>query len=75
MEVELVGTNLAVLVKDTRILDDTEIIENKLDNVFYEIIAIEKSGADTFNETDTTDINPYDPDKIKVRSDKIAVSI
>lgn len=75
MEVELVGTNLAVLLKDTRILDDTETIENKLDNVFYEIIAIEKSGADTFNETDTTDINPYDPDKIKVRSDKIAVSI
>ena len=75
MEVELVGTNLAVLHKDTRILDDTETIENKLDNVYYEIIAIEKSGADTFNETDTTDINPYDPDKIKVRSDKIAVSI
>lgn len=75
MEVELVGTNLVVLLKDTRILGDTETIENKLDNVFYEIIAVEKSGADTFNETDTTDINPYDPDKIKVRSDKIAVSI
>lgn len=75
MEVELKGTNLEVLHKDTRILDDTETIENKLDNIFYEIIAIEKSGADTFNEVDTTDINPYDPDKIKVRSDKIAVSI
>jgi hypothetical protein len=75
MEVELVGQNLVVLIKDTRIVDDTETIENKLDNVLYEIIAIEKSGADTFNESDTTDINPYDPDKIKVRSDKIAVSI
>lgn len=75
MDVELVGTNLVVLIKDNRIVDDTETIENKLDNVLYEIIAIEKSGADTFNESDSTDINPYDPDKIKVRSDKIAVSI
>ena len=75
MEVELVSPNLVVLYKDTRILDDTEAIENKLENIFYEIIAIEKSGADTFNESDTIDINPYDPDKIKVRSDKIAVSI
>lgn len=75
MEVELAGTDLVVLNKDNRIVDDTETIENKLDNVVYEIIAIEKSGADTFNESDSTDINPYDPDKIKVRSDKIAVSI
>jgi len=75
MEVELVSPNLVVLYKVTRILDDTEAIENKLENIFYEIIAIEKSGADTFNESDTIDINPYDPDKIKVRSDKIAVSI
>lgn len=75
MELELVGQNLLVLLKDVRIIDDVETIENKLDKVLYEIIEVEKSGADTFNESDTTDINPYDPDKIKVRSDKIAVSI
>jgi hypothetical protein len=75
MEIELVGQNLMVSLKDVRILDDDETIEKKLDKVLYEIIEVEKSGADTFNESDTTDINPYDPDKIKVRSDKIAVSI
>ncbi len=75
MEVELKGKNLIALIKDVRITDDDATIENKLDNVLYEIIEVEKSGADTFNESDTTDINPYDPDKIKVRSDKIAVSI
>lgn len=75
MELELVSQNLLVLLKDVRIIDDVETIEKKLDKVLYEIIEVEKSGADTFNESDTTDINPYDPDKIKVRSDKIAVSI
>ena len=75
MELELVGQNLVVLLKDVRIIDDNETIEKILDKVLYEIIEVEKSGADTFNESDTTDINPYDPDKIKVRSDKIAVSI
>jgi len=75
MELELVGQNLLVILKDVRIIDDVETIENILDKVLYEIIEVEKSGADTFNESDTTDINPYDPDKIKVRSDKIAVSI
>jgi hypothetical protein len=75
MELELVGQNLLVSLKDVRILDDDETIESKLDKVLYEIIEVEKSGADTFNESDSTDINPYDPDKIKVRSDKIAVSI
>lgn len=75
MEIELVGQNLIVLLKDHRIIDDNDTIEKILDKVLYEIIEVEKSGADTFNESDTTDINPYDPDKIKVRSDKIAVSI
>ncbi|AVF48291.1 hypothetical protein CMT89_08515 [Elizabethkingia anophelis] len=75
MELELQGQNLSVWLKDVRILDDDESIENKLDNILFEIIEIEKSGADTFNENDSSDINPYDPDKIKVRSDKIAVSI
>lgn len=75
MELELVGQNLLVLLKDNRIVDDNETIEKILDKVLYEIIEVEKSGADTFNESETTDINPYDPDKIKVRSDKIAVSI
>ncbi len=75
MELELVGQNLVVSYKDNRIIDDVETIENKLDNVLYEIIEVEKSGTDTFNESETFDINPYDPDKIKVRSDKIAVSI
>ncbi|MCF8428273.1 MAG: DUF262 domain-containing protein [Bacteroidia bacterium] len=75
MELELVGQNLVVLLKNVRIIDDNETIEKILDKVLYEIIEVEKSGADTFNESDPTDINPYDPDKIKVRSDKIAVSI
>ncbi|HFK5538322.1 TPA: DUF262 domain-containing protein [Elizabethkingia anophelis] len=75
MEIELVGQNLLVLLKDVRIVDNNETIEKILDKVLYEIIEVEKSGADTFNESETTDINPYDPDKIKVRSDKIAVSI
>jgi uncharacterized protein with ParB-like and HNH nuclease domain len=75
MELELVGQNLNVLIKDARIMDDIDTVENKLDNVLYEIIEIEKSGADSFNESENTDINPYDPDKIKVRSDKIALSI
>ena len=75
MEIELVGKNLKVLLKDVRIVDDNDTVDKILDKVLYEIIEVEKSGADTFNESETTDINPYDPDKIKVRSDKIAVSI
>ena len=75
MEIELRGRELVVLFKDLKIVDDAGIIETKLDNVLYQIIEIEKSGADQFNESEATDINPYDPDKIKVRSDKIAVSI
>lgn len=75
MELEMVAQNLNILIKDARIIDDIETIESKLDNILFEIIEIEKSGADSFNESETTDINPYDPDKIKVRSDKIALSI
>lgn len=75
MELELSDQNLMVIFKDVRITDNAETIEKKLDQILYEIIEIENSGADTFNESETTDINPYDPDKIKVRSDKIAVSI
>lgn len=75
MEIEVDSPNISIILKDKRIIDEDDIIENKLDSLLYEIIEIEKSGADSFNDNDTTELNPYNPDEIKVRTDKVNITL
>lgn len=66
---------LDILFKNPEIVDSDDLIESKLDNLLLEIIEVEKSGTDSFSDNNESDLNPYNPDKIKVRSDKIAVAV
>jgi len=75
MEIEVNSPNINIVIKDIRILDEDENIENKLDTLLYEIIEIEKSGADSFNDEELSEINPYNPDEIKVRTDKLNITL
>ena len=75
LEIELENQSLKWVYKDTRITNTDDEIDFKLENLFYQIIEIEKSGTDSFNETDKPELNPYDPDKIKVRTDKINLTL
>jgi hypothetical protein len=74
MKVELSDNDsLKILEKSDEIVDDEEIIESKLDDLLSEIIEKQKAGTDTFNEGKPDGINPYNPEEIKVRSDKITI--
>lgn len=75
MEVEISIPNIEIISKDDRIKDEDDIIENKLDNLLYEIIEVEKSGADSFGDENITELNPYNPDEIKVRTDKLNITL
>jgi hypothetical protein len=75
IKLELLGQTLNILYKSPEIQDNEEVIESKLDNLILEIFEIEKSGTDSFSDNNEADLNPYNPDKIKVRSDKIAVAV
>jgi len=67
--------SIKVLMKSDEIADDEEIIESKLDDLLSEIIEKQKSGTDTFNEGKSKEFNPYNPEEIKVRSDKISITL
>ena len=75
MEIEVNSPNINIVIKDIRIIDEDDSIESKLDNLLYEIIEIEKSGADSFNDEDSNELNPYNPDEIKVRTDKLNITL
>ncbi|WP_118953417.1 DUF262 domain-containing protein [Taibaiella helva] len=76
MELRFTGKNLDIISQSTDIIDDAETIDSKLDLLLHSIIEAERSGTDEYSEAgDSTELNPYDPDKIKVRSDKISVTL
>jgi hypothetical protein len=65
--------------KSSEITDDEEIIESKIDDLLSEIIEKQKSGTDTFNEgkdeKKEDEYNPYNPEEIKVRTDRIPITL
>lgn len=51
------------------------IIQSKLDELLHEIIDVESSGTDAFADDIQEELNPYNPDDIKVRNDKIPITL
>lgn len=75
IELELSGQTLKVLNMSSEIIDDFDILETKLDNLLLDIIETEKSGTDGFGDIYSNELNPYNPDEIKVRTDKINITL
>ena len=73
MTLELNGNHFIIKQKSNLIIDDSETIESKLDDLVIEIIQIEQSGTDSFVENSQGNDDPYNPDDIKVRTDKLAI--
>jgi hypothetical protein len=74
MELELFENNLKILSKSPDLINN-EFIETKLEELFLKIIETERSGTDNYSEGDFLEQNLYDPEKIKVRTDKIPVTL
>jgi len=75
VSLKLENQSLEIISISEIIIDSEELINSKLDELVHEIIEIEKSGTDNYNEGDSQELNPYDPEKIKVRTDKIPVTL
>lgn len=73
ISLEMFDNHFAILEKSNLIIDNEEIIQSKLDDLIIDIIKIEQSGTDSFGESIQNDDNPYNPDDIKVRTDKLAI--
>ncbi|MDR0567004.1 MAG: DUF262 domain-containing protein [Prevotellaceae bacterium] len=74
VELKLHNNELAVIQKSDDIIAD-DIFDLKLEEILLEIIETEQSGTDSYSEQNTLEPNPYDPDQIKVRSDKISITL
>jgi len=75
VELKFSNNNLQVVSKLADIIDDEDVIDAKLEDLLLKIIETEKSGTDSYSEGISLEQNPYDPEKIKVRSDKIPVTL
>ena len=67
--------SIKIPVKSAEISDEPEIIDSKLDDLFSDILEKQKSGTDTFNEGNTLEHNPYNPEEIRVKTDKIPITL
>ncbi|MDR1860602.1 MAG: DUF262 domain-containing protein [Bacteroidales bacterium] len=75
IELELYNNQLSILGISDEITDSQDVIDTKLDALLSSIIETESSGTDSYNEGDAFDMAPYDPDKIRVRTDKIPITL
>jgi hypothetical protein len=75
MKVESSDGLINITMKSDEITDDDEIIESKLDDLLSDIIEKQKSGTDSINELESKDFKPYNPEEIKVRTDKIPITL
>jgi hypothetical protein len=67
--------SIKIPLKSDEIADDYEIIESKLEDLLSENIEKKKSGTDSINEEKINEYNPYNPEEIKVRTDKISITL
>ncbi|MDR2706509.1 MAG: DUF262 domain-containing protein [Planctomycetaceae bacterium] len=80
IELKWCNNELTVIEKSDEIIDG-DVFNFKLDELVSEIIVVEKSGIDnyseinSFSEINSLEMNPYDPEQIKVRSDKISITL
>lgn len=75
LELKFKDNNLFIESISEKIIDSKESIDSKLDQLLIDIIETEKSGTDSYGDTDSNELNPYDPEKIKVRSDKLPITL
>ncbi|MDR2814403.1 MAG: DUF262 domain-containing protein [Prevotellaceae bacterium] len=74
IELKLHNNELSTIQKSEELVTD-DIFDFKLEEVLSQIVETEKSGTDSYSERNTLELNPYDPDQIKVRSDKISITL
>lgn len=75
MELQLIGSSLQVLQKSSNIIDTDKILKAKLDDLVLELIAAEQSGTESNEISDNPEINPYNPDEIKVQSKQFNIKL
>jgi hypothetical protein len=75
IELKLDNKELTTIKKSDEIIEDDDIFNFKIEEIFSKIIEIEDSGTDSYSEENTLELNPYNPDQIKVRSDKIPITL
>lgn len=74
-KLEVKNNIISLISKSSKIIDDDDLIESKLDDLLLRIIESESSGTDNYGDTESVELNPYNPDDIKVRSDKIPITL
>ena len=69
------GKDIKLESKSDAIRDDDDEIQVKLGELLHSIIDAENSGLDSFSESQQNADNPYNPDDIKVRNDKMPITL
>jgi hypothetical protein len=75
IELKFFDNKLTIIEKSDEIIDNDDVLNFKLEELVSEIIEVEKSGIDNYSEINSLEMNPYDPEQIKVRSDKISITL
>lgn len=75
MELELISNSFTIIGKDPRIIEKTEDIKVKLDQLVLYVIEFEQSGTENTGDNLIEEFRPYNPDEIKVHSKQFNVRL
>ncbi|WP_212922840.1 DUF262 domain-containing protein [Capnocytophaga cynodegmi] len=75
LEMELDFENKSFRTISNRENIDENELQKIYESLFVRILEMEQSGADSFGEKQQLEQNPYDPEKIKVRTDKLSITL
>jgi hypothetical protein len=65
-ELLMSNNSFSIISKDSRIIEDEEDLQVKLNKLFLEVIESEQSGTAITEQDPIQPVDPYDPEKIKV---------
>ena len=75
MKLQHCGSSFVILEKSEEIIETSENLDAKLDQLLLKIIESEQSGTENTETTIESSIDPYDPDKIKVSSKQFSIKL
>lgn len=75
MKLRHCGSSFVILEKSEEIIETSENLDAKLDQLLLKIIESEQSGTENTETTIEPSIDPYDPDKIKVSSKQFSIKL
>lgn len=73
--IEVIDNNTSIIYKDERISESEDVLNEKIDAVFIDLLESEQQGTEKTDIEDNNEIEPFDPEDIKVHAKQFSLRL